>query len=433
MVSNFSEYFFLKILPQSSFLTGAFYGTFISLPFSLTGLLSLQRLFIQGRIAGFISFLGIIYSDCFFISLILFGQVKLINFWVSIFPFIFLIGIYFYVRFFFQSILNPFSLKSIDLNFNQLIKIFFISFFLNFSNISLINGTEFFLDLNLISYQSNFSFLFGILISQLLLSIFFCLFSENIFIFLNNIFSRIFFKQFSNTEFSKLFSYLSLFFLLQASIEFPWIGCMSYVYTYSGSFLNQYTKKIFDPKLSIVDFSIDLDIESHELISNAPVLGKLDNYTLPNTDVISKNNKYIKSKETEKTTFNSNKLSLSNFFKNQNQSLFILSRPFFHSIKEKSSIQLQRQNLYSTVNKVGRTSKPIWKNGDVCNLYLYKHFYFEDFLVLNFKHTYLNQSTKLTGISLDKLNKSVFLNEYFSKNFLNLLKYSDKPKQGINN
>ena len=234
-------------------------------------------------------------------------------------------------------------------------------------------------------------------------------------------FSRIFFKEFSNIEFSKLFSYLSLFFLLQASIEFPWIGCMSYIYTYSGSFLTQYTKKIFNPKTSIVDFGIELDVESHELISNAPVLGKLDNYTLPNTDFISTNNKYIKAKETEKTTFNRNKLSLPNFFKNENQSLFILSRPFFHSIKEKSSIQLQRQNLSSTVNKIARTSKPIWKNGDVCNLYLYKHFYFEDFLALNFKDNYTNQSTRLNGINLEKLNKSVFLNEYFSKNFLTLL------------
>ena len=428
MVSNFSEHFFLKILPQSSFLTGVFYGSFISLPFSLTGLLSLQRLFIQGRIAGFISFLGIIYSDCFFLSLILFGQVKLINFWVSIFPLIFLMGIYFYVTFFFQTILNPFSFKSIDLNTNELIKIFLISFFLNFSNISLINGTEFFLDLNFISYQSNFSFIFGILISQLFISITFCLFSENIFIFFNKIFSRIFFKEFSNTEFSKLFSYLSLFCLLQASIEFPWIGCMSYIYTYSGSFLNQYTKKIFNPKPSVIDFGIELDVESHELISNAPILGKLDNYTLPNTEFVSKNNKYITSKETEKTTFNKNRLSLPKFFKNKDQSLFILNRPFFHSIKEKSSIQLQRQNLYSTVNRVGRTSKPIWKNGDVCNLYLYKHFYFEDFLVLNFKPSSINQSTRLTGISLDKLNKSVFLNEYFSKNFVNLLTYSEKLK-----
>ena len=272
MVSNFSEHFFLKILPQSSFLTGAFYGIFVSLPFSLTGLLSLQRLFIQGRIAGFISFLGIIYSDCFFISLILFGQVKLINVWISIFPLIFLIGLYFYVTFFFQSILNPFSFKSIDLNYNQLIRIFLISFFLNFSNVSLINGTEFFLDLNFISYQSNFSFLFGILISQLLVSTFFCLFSENIFIFLNKIFSRLFFKEFSNTEFSKLFSYLSLFFLLQASIEFPWIGCMSYIYTYSGSFLNQYTTKIFNPKPSVIDFGIELDVEGHELISIGALL-----------------------------------------------------------------------------------------------------------------------------------------------------------------
>ena len=52
MVPIFSEYFFLKILPQSSLLTGIFYGSFVSIPLSLTGLLSFQRLFLQGRVAG---------------------------------------------------------------------------------------------------------------------------------------------------------------------------------------------------------------------------------------------------------------------------------------------------------------------------------------------------------------------------------------------
>ena len=213
MVPIFSEHFFLKILPQSSLITGLFYGSFISIPFSLTGLLSFQRLLLQGRVAAFTSFLGIIYSDCFFISLILFGQVNIINFWVSIFPIIFLISVYFYLKFFFQSILNPFTLGSIDLNFTQLSKIFITSFLLNFSNLSLINATDFFLDLNFLSYQSNFSFIFGIIISQFLISLAFCLFGQNIFSFLNNIFSRLFFKEFSNKEFSKFFGYFSMNFL----------------------------------------------------------------------------------------------------------------------------------------------------------------------------------------------------------------------------
>lgn len=401
---------------------GLIYGTLLSIPFSTTSFISFQRLLRQGNIAGFTSFLGAITGECFFIGLILFGVQPLIQVWVSWFPTIFCIGTLLSIKILFEFILSPFQKQVEFSNRIEILKIFLISFFLTFSNISLIDISHLIFDSNFIDNNFYFTFLIGICLSEVCFASLICLFTTDLIIKINNIISRYFY--FSIRKFAQFIGYIGISLLLQASLNFPWNGYLNYFITYSPyqTLFNENKpdsrfpkfKKDFQKRYKLSSSAQTLPL-SFQLLTN---FCQKQSYTNLLNDsgvpVFSESNRsLIKSKL--KTPLNVKTETSTREIENKNYKEILTSKV--------SNIGAQNVNRYDSLkifHKVERVAKPIWRKGELSNLLLYKDFYFFPTKSLDIiKYQSKEQDpTDLTSFMSSQTN---LLNQYFSKNYYLLL------------
>jgi len=164
-----------------SLLILGFLNSFICcLPFSTVHFLSLRRLFVQGVSAGIASILGMIFGQCLFITLIIFGARSLLIPWLNLDPLNYFLGIGF-IFIIVYDMANEKRIRPVEMSEQRtLIKIFFISFLLSlleyatvgqyFGNINFSNEFSL-LTLNGIgSFRSNFSYILGLVIGHLFFS-----------------------------------------------------------------------------------------------------------------------------------------------------------------------------------------------------------------------------------------------------------------------
>lgn len=101
----FSEHFFLESpgkvffefleipsLDENKFILGFFNSFFLTLPITVTHIIAVRRLLIQGIPAGFFSFLGYLVGQTFFIFCVIFGLRGILIPWLSLEPFNYIIG-----------------------------------------------------------------------------------------------------------------------------------------------------------------------------------------------------------------------------------------------------------------------------------------------------------------------------------------------------
>ena len=402
---------------------GLIYGTLLSIPFSTTSLISIQRLLRQGNTAGFTSFLGSITGECFFISLVLFGVQPLIQIWISWFPTIFCIGTLVAIKILFEFILSPFQKQIEFSNKTEILKIFFISFFLTFSNISLIDISHIIFDTDFVNNNFYFSFLIGIGLSEICFASLICLFATDLIIKINNIISRYFY--FSVRKFTQLIGYIGISLLLQASLNFPWNGYFNYFITYSPyqNIFNQNESDSRFPKFK-KDFQ-----KRYKLSSNAQTLPLsfqlLTNFCQKQSysnllndsgvPVFSESNRsLIKSKL--KTPLSVNTETSTQEIENKNYKAILTNKV--------SNVGAQNVNRYDDLkvfHKVERVGKPIWREGKLSNLLLYKDFYFFPTKSLDIIK-YQSKEQDPTDLSTFMSSQTNLLDQYFSKNYYLLLK-----------
>ena len=88
----FFEFLEIPSLDQNKFILGFFNSFFLTLPITVTHLISLRRLIIQGIPAAVFSFLGFIVGQTFFIFCVTFGIRSVLIPWLSLEPFNYILG-----------------------------------------------------------------------------------------------------------------------------------------------------------------------------------------------------------------------------------------------------------------------------------------------------------------------------------------------------
>nr|YP_009254412.1 hypothetical chloroplast RF1 [Verdigellas peltata]CZF96665.1 hypothetical chloroplast RF1 [Verdigellas peltata] len=408
MITKFFD--FSLFFSSSPFLSGLFCGLILSIPLCTTGLISLYTLFNLGVWAGFISFLGAIIGECIFLSLIAFGAYWGIQFWISWFPTIFFIGNIFAAKMFFQFSLSPFYEQTTLRKNIEFIKIFTITFALSFANISLINISHLIFDLKLLN--SNFLFIFGIFIGQISISSIFCLTLVDIFLQTNNFISRLFVRSLSIRKFSEILGYIGLSLLIQANLNFPWNGYFNYFLTNQNSSFQFHFlpdsrfskfKRELNKRYKAMSKTKEVSLSVYLLTNygeNFQDPNSLSQFPLATTGSIND----IK---LEKTLAKNNDVQLKSILTSKIANIGISER--FNDLK--------------VFHKIERVSKPFWKKGQVCNLVLYKDFYFIPEKIQNVQKTGLEDKP---GIVLSKLSEPDLMNQYFAKNYFLHLKTLNK-------
>jgi len=181
---NINLFSILTYSPQNeviSLLILGFLNSFICcLPFSTVHFLSIRRLFVQGVTAGIASILGMIFGQCLFITLIIFGARSILVPWFNLDPLNYLMGIGF-LFIVVYDMANEKRIRPVEISEQRvLIKIFFISFLLSlmeqatigqyFGNINFSNEFSL-LTLNGIgSFGGNLSYILGLFVGHLFFS-----------------------------------------------------------------------------------------------------------------------------------------------------------------------------------------------------------------------------------------------------------------------
>lgn len=400
----------------SPFNTGFYYGCLLSLPLSTTGLISILRLFSQGSIAGSVSFLGSILGDCLFLSLVLFGVSPFISFWVSLFPTLFLIGNLLASKVFFQFALSPIQTEVSGKK--DILRIFLINLLLSFNNINLINNSNILFDNEFLQFESNSVFLIGVLLGQLIISGLICLFAVDIFVTTNSLISKFFTRYLSLRSFTQLLGYFGVSLLLQASFQFPWNGYLNYLMT------NSWVSNIFDSSLTngqkatsrFPKFESEFQkrykaASKTKEVSLAVYL--LTNYRENFQDPNQISQIPLSSQFSPKASLEKNfKVSSDHVLKNYKTILT-------SKIANTGARNVERFNEIKAFHKIERVSKPIWRKGEVSNLFLYKDFYFLPEKPQSVSKTGLDDKP---GVSIKSLSDPKLMNQYFSKNYYLQLK-----------
>ena len=89
----FFDFLEISDLQQNKFLLGFFNSFFLSLPFSVIHILSLRRLFIQGRPAGVYTIGGYLIGQLVFLTCVVFGIRQVLVPWLTLEPLNYLLGI----------------------------------------------------------------------------------------------------------------------------------------------------------------------------------------------------------------------------------------------------------------------------------------------------------------------------------------------------
>lgn len=123
----FFEFLEIPSLEQNKFILGFFNSFFLTLPITVTHIITLRRLIIQGIPAAFFSFLGFIIGQTFFILCVTFGIRSILIPWLSLEPLNYFLGVFLI----FQIVYNMVGENLIPLKWNsEGNKIFFRKFFI---------------------------------------------------------------------------------------------------------------------------------------------------------------------------------------------------------------------------------------------------------------------------------------------------------------
>jgi hypothetical protein len=89
----FFEFLEIPSLDQNKFILGLFNSLFLTLPISVTHIISIRRLLIQGIPAGFFSIGGYILGQCLFLIFVVFGFREILIPWLTFEPFNYILGL----------------------------------------------------------------------------------------------------------------------------------------------------------------------------------------------------------------------------------------------------------------------------------------------------------------------------------------------------
>jgi len=89
----FFEFLEIPSLDQNKFILGLFNSLFLTLPISVTHIISIRRLLIQGIPAGFFSIAGYILGQCLFLIFVVFGFREILIPWLTFEPFNYILGL----------------------------------------------------------------------------------------------------------------------------------------------------------------------------------------------------------------------------------------------------------------------------------------------------------------------------------------------------
>jgi hypothetical protein len=89
----FFEFLEIPSLDQNKFILGLFNSLFLTLPVSVTHIISIRRLLIQGIPAGFFSISGYLLGQCLFLIFVVFGIRELLIPWLTLEPFNYILGL----------------------------------------------------------------------------------------------------------------------------------------------------------------------------------------------------------------------------------------------------------------------------------------------------------------------------------------------------
>lgn len=158
---------------HSPFALGIICGGILGVSVSLTSLISLRRLIIQGVPAGIVSYLGSAVAETFFLSLITYGSLRMIDIWIIVEPsFKLLISI-----FCFDTILGflldkRLKIVSFDNRFD-LLKIFLCNVLIVFLNpISISMASALLTSVEIFEFRENNIFLLGIFFGLFFMELF---------------------------------------------------------------------------------------------------------------------------------------------------------------------------------------------------------------------------------------------------------------------
>jgi hypothetical protein len=183
----FFEFLEIPSLYQNKFVLGFFNSFFLTLPITVTHIISIRRLIIQGIPAAFFSFLGFIIGQTLFILCVIFGIRSILIPWLSLEPLNYIIGLILI----FQIIYKMVRENLIVLNWNNdfhktLFKKFFLSnlilswceqscIFQYFSNITLTGHPSilegFSTKTTLASFFSHTNYILGIFLGSIVFSV----------------------------------------------------------------------------------------------------------------------------------------------------------------------------------------------------------------------------------------------------------------------
>lgn len=158
---------------HSPFLFGIICGSILSTSVSISSLISLRRLIIQGVPAGIVSYLGAALTETLFLGFIMFGSIKIIDYWVVLEPGLkLLITIFCYDTVLGFLVDNRLKIVSFD-NKLDLLKIFFCNALIVFSNPGSISAASALLiSVESFEFRENTIFLLGIFLGIFSMGIF---------------------------------------------------------------------------------------------------------------------------------------------------------------------------------------------------------------------------------------------------------------------
>ena len=184
---NFFEFLEIPCLDQNKFLLGFFNSFFLTLPITVTHIIGLRRLIIQGIPAAFFSFLGFILGQTLFILFVTFGIRTILIPWLSLEPFNYILGLILIFQMIYSMVGENLVLLNWDVKDNQkfFIELFLINFLLAwceqscifqyFSNITLTGHPSilegFSTKTTLASFFSHSNYIFGIFLGSILFSL----------------------------------------------------------------------------------------------------------------------------------------------------------------------------------------------------------------------------------------------------------------------
>jgi hypothetical protein len=189
---NFFEFLEIPSIDQNKFILGFFNSFFLTLPITVTHLIALRRLIIQGIPAALVSILGFILGQTLFILCVTFGLRGILIPWLSLEPFSYFLGIFLIFKIVYEMVGE--SLTPLNWNLEAHKKIFQKFFLLNFvlswceqscifqyfSNITLTSQSSilegFSTKTTLANFFSHSSYIFGIFLGSILFSLFWLFF-----------------------------------------------------------------------------------------------------------------------------------------------------------------------------------------------------------------------------------------------------------------